>query len=306
VSFDRRSNTLLVIDIPEKVAEIKHLVNLLDRPVDQVLIEARIVIADEEFARDLGVRLGLTGVNQDGHNGVISYGGTLVDAAGNADKASTCLSGGACVPLIHTIDALNVNLPVTNPAGSLGLSIINGGHVLDLELSAMQSEGKGDVVSNPRVITSNQKEAIIKQGDEIGYVTISGGSTGGTTANVQFKEVLLQLKVTPTITNDNRVYMALDITKDELAKFISVAGFGDVPQITKREITTAVLVDSGQTVVVGGVYEFKSREDLTKVPFLGDLPGLGNLFRTKSKSSSKAELLVFVTPKILQVRQREN
>jgi len=306
VSFDRRSNTLLLIDLPRKVAEIKQLVSMLDRPVDQVLIEARIVIADEEFARDLGVRLGLTGVNQDGHNGVISYGGTLTDAAGNADKASTCLSGGACVPLIHTINALNVNLPVNNPAGSLALSIINGGHVLDLEMSAMQSEGKGDVISNPRVITSNQKEALISQGDEIGYVTITGGAGGAAaTPSVQFKDVLLQLKVTPTITNDNRVYMALDIDKDELAKFINVSNFGDVPQITKRKITTAVLVDSGQTVVIGGVYEFKSREDLTKVPFLGDLPGLGNLFRTKNKNSSKAELLVFVTPKILQVRQRD-
>jgi len=305
VSFDRRSNTLLLIDLPKKVAEIKQLVSMLDRPVDQVLIEARIVIADEEFARDLGVRLGLTGVNQ-GDESITSYGGTLVDSAGNADKASACAAGGACAAYVHTINALNVNLPVTNPAGSLALSIINGGHVLDLELSAMQSEGKGDVISNPRIITSNQKEALISQGDEIGYVTISGGTTGGAVANVQFKDVLLQLKVTPTITNDNRVYMALNINKDELAKFIEVQNFGSVPQITKRQITTAVLVDSGQTVVIGGVYEFKSREDLVKVPFLGDLPGLGNLFRSKNKSSNKAELLVFVTPKILEVRQRDS
>jgi type IV pilus assembly protein PilQ len=201
---------------------------------------------------------------------------------------------------------LNVNLPVAGAPGSIALSILRGSHALDLELTAMESEGKGDVISNPRVITSNQKEAIISQGDEIGYVTITGGAAGAAaTPSVQFKDVLLKLRVTPTITNDNRVFMALDINKDELAKFITVANFGDVPQITKREITTAVLVDSGQTVVIGGVYEFKSREDLTKVPFLGDLPGLGNLFRTKAKSSAKAELLVFVTPKILEVRQRD-
>jgi len=315
VSFDRRSNTLLLIDLPKKVAEIKQLVSMLDRPVDQVLIEARIVIADEEFARDLGVRLGLTGVNTLSNNSLISYGGNLTDTTQNWDSFAKTAQANSAVPppnplqiptIQRTINNLNVNLPVTNPAGALALSIVNGGHVLDLELSAMQSEGKGDVISNPRIITSNQKEALISQGDEIGYVTISGGATGAATANVQFKDVLLQLKVTPTITNDNRVYMALNINKDELAKFIEVQGFGSVPQITKRQITTAVLVDSGQTVVIGGVYEFKSREDLTKVPFLGDLPGLGNLFRSKNKSSNKAELLVFVTPKILEVRQRDS
>jgi type IV pilus assembly protein PilQ len=312
VSFDRRSNTLLIIDLPKKVAEIKQLVTMLDRPVDQVLIEARIVIADEEFARDLGVRLGVTGVSRTGTSSV-AYGGNLQDNTDNLESISQTEQANSAVPppnplqvpkITRTINDLNVNLPVTTPAGALALSILNGGHVLDLELSAMQTEGKGDVISNPRVITSNQKEALISQGDEIGYVTISGGTTGGATANVQFKDVLLELKVTPTITNDNRVYMALDIKKDELAKFIEVQGFGSVPQITKRQITTAVLVDSGQTVVIGGVYEFKSRQDLTKVPFLGDLPGLGNLFRTTSKNSSKAELLVFVTPKILEVRQR--
>ena len=358
VSFDRRSNTLLIIDLPKKVADIKQLVSMLDRPVDQVLIEARIVIADEEFARDIGARLGINGFN-DGSSTLTSWGGSREDAlstqksvtttdlvnhdaivaadiatqnsivqtnianqiAQNAYNAAiaglTAAKIPVPVPSVPTITVptlgvptiqhgLNVNLPVTGSPGSLALSILRGGHALDLELTAMQTEGRGDVISNPRLITSNQKEAFISQGDEIGYVTISGGAGGGAaTPSVQFKDVLLRLKVTPTITNDNRVYMALDINKDELARFITVANFGDVPQITKREITTAVLVDSGQTVVIGGVYEFKSREDLTKIPFLGDLPGLGNLFRTKNKLSNKAELLVFVTPKILQVRQRD-
>ncbi len=328
VSFDRRSNTLLVIDLPKRVAEIKQLVALLDRPVDQVLIEARIVIASESFARDLGARLGLNGVNSGAHS-LVGYGGNIdATSASNNSVLSTDRSNAAAqaaylaavaaavnpatVPLPvfqnPTITrGLNVNLPVANAAGGLAFTIMNGGHILDLELTAMQTEGRGEVISNPRVITSNQKEAVIRQGDEIGYVTITAPAPGSpATPNVQFKDVLLELKVTPTITNDNRVYMSLAVKKDELVKFLSVANFGDVPQITKREINTAVLVDSGQTVVIGGVYEFKTREDLSKVPFFGDLPGLGNLFRNKHKSSDKAELLIFVTPKILQVAQRAN
>ncbi|HEY2346139.1 MAG TPA: type IV pilus secretin PilQ [Xanthomonadaceae bacterium] len=305
VSFDKRSNTLLLTDVPKKVDEIKKLVSILDRPVDQVLIEARVVIADEEFARDLGAQLGITGVHQ-GANSLTSYCGTVTCSANNIANLTGSTTGSDPGEISRIVPTdLNVNLPVTTPAGSIAFSILNGGHVLDLALSAMQSEGRGEVVSNPRVITSNQKEADIQQGDEIGYVTISGGAAGGAqTANVQFKDVVLELKVTPTITHDNRVYMALDIKKDELKDFINVPGFGNVPEITKREVTTAALVDSGQTVVIGGVYEFSNRDDMTKVPFLADLPGLGMLFRSKNHSTTKAELLVFVTPKILEVKQR--
>jgi type IV pilus assembly protein PilQ len=335
VSFDRRSNTLLVIDIPKKVAEIKQLVALLDRPVDQVLIEARIVIATQSFARDLGARLGLNGVNE-GSSSITAYGNsienTTLTAASVVDIAksnaiaaaahdvattvynncvaaatTTCTPPAKFIPLRPTITkGINVNLPVANSAGSLAFTILNGGHVLDLELTAMQNEGHGEVISNPRVITSNQKEALIQQGDEVGYVTETPASAGGVpTPNVQFKEVLLELRVTPTITSDNRVYMVLGVKKDEIKGFVDTS-IGSVPQITKRNITTAVLVDSGQTVVIGGVYEFKSQEDLSKVPFLADLPGLGALFRSKNRSTEKSELLIFVTPKILQVRQRPN
>ncbi|MBS0461416.1 MAG: secretin and TonB N-terminal domain-containing protein, partial [Proteobacteria bacterium] len=348
VSFDKRSNTLLLTDLPRKVEEIKKLVSVLDRPVDQVLIEARIVIANEDFARELGARLGISGFN-DGSKTLTTWGDTLdntlgtqhsvtstdlsnanaiaatnlanatAQAAYNAAVASAIAGGQSAatvpVPVTQTptltvpsiSHGLNVNLPVTGAVGSLAFSILRGGHALDLELTALQTEGRGEVISNPRVITSNQKQADIKQGDEIGYVTISGGGAGGaggTTANVQFKDVVLELKVTPTITHDNRVYMDLDITKDELKGFINVPNFGNVPQITKRQVTTAALVDSGQTVVVGGVYEFSKRDDLSKVPFLGDLPGLGFLFRNKNHQATKAELLVFVTPKILEVKQR--
>ena len=304
VSFDRRTNTLLVSDIPKKLAEVRDLVKLLDRPVDQVLIEGRIVIANEDFARDLGARFGVHGqqgnvVTSGSLDSNINFTNTvaanqLAIAQGHPDQVKN--------PAFLFPGGLNVNLPVSPNAGSLALSILNNGLSLDLELSALQTEGRGEVISNPRVITSNQKEAIIKQGDEIGYITTT--TTGGVAqSTVAFKEVVLELKVTPTITNDGRVFMALDVTKDELAKFIPSSG-GFVPQITKREVTTAVLVESGQTVVIGGVYEFKRREDLSKVPFLADLPLLGNLFKKTARSSTKAELLVFITPKILQFSQR--
>jgi type IV pilus assembly protein PilQ len=196
-----------------------------------------------------------------------------------------------------------VNLPVAGSTGAIGFAILGADYLLDLELSALEREGRGEVVSNPRVITANQREASIRQGDEVGYVTIA--PTAGTTPipNVQFKEVLLDLKVTPTITKDGRVFRVLAVKKDEIEGFVSTS-IGDVPQIAKREISTAVLVDNGQTVVVGGVYEFSNREDLSKVPFLGDVPVLGNLFKRRGRSVEKAELLIFVTPKILVVPGR--
>lgn len=276
VSFDRRTNTLLIVDIPQKVDEIRELVALLDRPVEQVLIEGRIVIATEEFARDLGVRLGVSDVN----------------VRGGEEGRGDFEAGGFAV-----------NLPVSSPAGAIGFSLLRGGFALDLELSALQSEGRGEVISNPRIITANQQEAVIKQGDEIGYVTLQQGAGGTGNFTVEFKEVVLELRVTPTITQDERVFLDMNIKKDEVEGFTTTPLYS-VPNISKREITTGVLVDNGQTVVIGGVYEFSSREDLSKVPFLGDLPALGNLFRRSGRSSSKAELLVFVTPRILKVDQR--
>jgi len=186
------------------------------------------------------------------------------------------------------------------------LSILNAGYLLDIELSAMQSQGRGEVISNPRVVTSNQREAVIRQGQEVGYVTIQPATAGGVaTPSVQFKDVLLEMRVTPTITNDGRVFLNLNVKKDEIEGFVDTS-IGDVPQISKREVNTAVLVEDGQTVVIGGVYEFRSRDDVSKVPFLGDIPFLGNLFKNKSKSQEKAELLIFVTPKVLEVAQRNH
>jgi type IV pilus assembly protein PilQ len=282
VMADARTNTLLVVDTADKIAEIKRLLITIDRAVDQVLIEARIVVASETFARDLGVKFGV----------------------GNVNNPSTSSS-------TTTTDGFDISLPVAGAAGVFNLSILRASSSIDLELSALESEGRGEVISNPRVITSNQREAIITQGDEIGYftsnaATAQGGntSTGVPVSTVAFKDVLLELKVTPTITQDGRVYLNLSVKKDDVKSFLTTSS-GSVPSLTKRSVSTAVLVDNGQTVVIGGVYEFKSRDDITKVPFFGDVPFLGNLFKKRGKSTDKAELLIFVTPRVLQVAHRD-
>jgi len=277
---------LLVIDIPNRVAEVKRLVNMLDKPVDQVVIEARIVIANESFARDLGARFG------------VSTGDRTIDGRVGVGGGFATSEDGA----IGGLGPFNVNLPVSG-APALGFTILGNTIDWNVELSALQQEERGEVISNPRIVTSNQREAIINQGQEIGYLTITGGQSNSI-PTVEFKDVLLELKVTPTITNDGRVFLAMDIKKDEVTGSVSYPGIGTVPLISKRNITTAVLIDDGQTVAVGGVYEFSDRSDLSKVPFLGDLPILGNLFKSRGRSKEKAELLIFVTPKVMRVAQR--
>ncbi|TDK33876.1 type IV pilus secretin PilQ [Luteimonas terrae] len=282
LSFDRRTNTLLVIDIPNRVSEVRRLVNMLDKPVDQVVIEARIVIANESFARNLGARFGVSGTKER-----VNVGGSLV-----APEGSTAFAPGG----------LNVNLPTPIEAPALGFTIL--GNTIDwaVELQALQTEQRGEVISNPRIVTSNQREAVISQGQEVGYLTVTGGQSNNV-PTVQFKDVLLELKVTPTITNDGRVFLAMDVKKDEVIDYLTYAA-GEVPLISKRNVTTAVLVDDGQTVAIGGVYEFNDRSSLSKVPFLGDIPILGNLFKSRGREKSKAELLIFVTPKVMRVAQR--
>ncbi len=299
LSFDRRTNTLLVIDIPQRVNEIQRLVTMLDKPVDQVVIEARIVIANESFARDLGARFGVYGAKD-----------RLITSGSVASNQSYISSSNAFArdpedaPFPSFTNPLNFSSAAGAGAGSLALTILGNYVNWDLEISALQQEGRGEVVSNPRVVTSNQKEAVIRQGQEIGYLTVTGGQSNSI-PTVEFKDVLLELKVTPTITNDGRVFLNMALKKDEVSDYISIGDdLGEVPVINKREITTAVLVEDGQTVSIGGVYEFTERSDLTKVPFLGDLPILGNLFKKRGRDRSKAELLIFVTPKVLRVAQR--
>ncbi|HET7358794.1 MAG TPA: type IV pilus secretin PilQ [Rhodanobacteraceae bacterium] len=288
VSFDQRTNTLLINDTPEKVLEIRKLVGILDKPVQQVLIESRIVAATDKFTRDLGVKWGAAGVKHNTNN-VIATGPTADDAAATAAGGVSVGNG-----------IFNVNLPAAAAAGTAGFAILGANYMLDLELSAAQSEGRTEIISSPRVITANQQEAHIKQGQQIGYVTVQGGTQGGTAIpTVQFKDAVLELTVTPTITADNRVYLKINVKKDALNSFIPNPGGGQVPLIDTREINTSVLVDNGQTVVLGGIYEITKANNVTKVPGLGDIPVLGNLFRKNSKQDDKAELLIFVTPRIL-------
>lgn len=308
VSFDDRTNTLLINDSPEKIKELRSLIAVLDRPVQQVLIESRIVVATDQFTRELGTKWGLQALHttsggnvittspQGGANGAAS----LAIERANNNAGSTNASG---VTTYQTgSGGFNVNLPVSGPAGSFGLAILGANYLVDLELSAAQTEGRGEVISSPRVITANQQEAVIRQGQQIGYVTYQNSTTGASgsgTATVQFKDAVLELKVTPTITADNRVYLKINVKKDALASFIDAPGSGKVPQIDTRELNTSVLVDNGQTVVLGGIYEITKANTITKVPGLGDIPGIGVLFRKTSRQNDKAELLIFVTPRIL-------
>ncbi|MCW8807391.1 MAG: type IV pilus secretin PilQ [Rhodanobacter sp.] len=299
VSFDVRTNTLLLNDTPEKIKQIRDLIAVLDKPVQQVLIESRIVVATDNFTRDLGAKFGIQGRQNNTQ---------FQNAAAAGPSLAAGLGGGNVVSIggkdngNGTAGGLNVNLPAQAATGSFGLAILGANYALDLELSAAQTEGTGEVISSPRVITANQQEAVIRQGQEIGYVTYqnsTGGGAGSGTATVAFKDAVLELKVTPTITADNRIYLMINVKKDALAGYVTVPGSGQVPTIDTREINTSVLVDNGQTVVLGGIYEVNKSNTVSKVPGLGDIPGIGVLFRNTSRSNTKAELLIFVTPRIL-------
>jgi len=300
VSIDERTNTLLVQDTAEQLDAIRSMVATLDIPVRQVLIESRIVIVSDDFSRDLGVRAGFTRVSDDV--------GDLFAISGSAQSTDSIV-GSALDNLANTgnpypvqvpfgnFDRYNVNMPVSNPAGRIALAILDfDDFLIDLELSAAQAEGKGKIVSSPRVITANQREAIIEQGVEVPYQ--ESASSGATTT--QFKKAVLSLKVTPQITPDDRVILDLEVNKDSVGQLVPSATGGFVPSIDTRSITTQVLVNDGQTVVLGGIMETEEREGERKVPFLGDIPGLGVFFKSKSKSNNRDELLIFVTPKILR------
>lgn len=302
VAVDERTNTLLLQDSADRLADIRRLVATLDIPIRQVLIEARIAIVNDDFTRELGVRAGYTGIKSNGANGVGIVSGSLeATDVGLASALSNIRAGQGPFPIDVPTggDAsrrYGVNLPVSNPAGRLAFMLLGSDYIVDLELSAAQAEGRGEIVSSPRVITSNQREASIEQGVEIPYQ--QSASSGATT--VEFKKAVLALKVTPQITPDNRIILDLNVKKDSVGQVIVTSGGVNVPSIDTREIATQVLVDDGQTVVLGGILETERRESETKVPYLGDVPVLGRLFKTTRRENDKRELLIFVTPKILR------
>jgi type IV pilus assembly protein PilQ len=299
LSIDERTNTLLVQDTSDKLADIRRLVQILDVPVKQVLIEARIVIVSDTFERDLGARFGVNSAS------ALTGAGSLLTVAGNGAGANTILSGGLGTPGFPKGGALpataldnryQVNTPAANTNGSIGISLLGGSYLVDLELSAAQNEGKSETISTPRVITANQKQATIMQGVEIPYQ--ESASSGATTT--QFKDAVLKLKVTPLITPDNRVILDLDVSDDSVGQQVTSATGGSVPSIDTRQIITQVLVNDGQTVVLGGILDTKKSRDSNKVPFFGDIPFLGALFRSTTDINNKTELLIFITPKILR------
>lgn len=283
---DVRTNTLFVNDTTGKLEEVRRLITQLDVPVRQVMIEARIVIADDKWGSQLGAKFNVAaGSSSNGRN---------FGVAGNIDNAHKISAGTA--PL-GADTPISVNLPVAGAAGSLGLNILNigNGNLVELELSALESDGRGKVVSSPRIVAPDKKKATITQGTEIPYTTQA--ASGGTT--VSFKPAILSLDVTPQITPDDKILMDLDIKKDSVGQIVTTPG-GNVPSIDTKTLKTSVLVDNGDTAVLGGIFEQTTRTDVTKVPILGDIPIIGNFFKKTQKQQDKTELLIFITPRIIK------
>ena len=301
ISVDDRTNTLLIRDTAERLQGVRRMVRTLDIPIKQVLIETRIVVVNDDVSRDLGIRFGVTGVETNGNDGLTVLSGngqgTATSIGSALDNAADPANGTFFPVALDLTNRYNVNVPIGNPAGSFGLAVLDGSYLVDLELTALATEGRGEIVSTPRVITANQKEARIEQGVEIPFQ--QSASSGATT--VQFKKAVLSLVVTPQITPDNNIIMDLQVNKDSVGQVISTGGLGGtVPSIDTRQVETQVLVADGQTVVLGGIYETERRETVNKVPVLGDIPFAGALFRSTEFEDDKSELLIFVTPRILE------
>ena len=304
--LDPRTNTVFVQDTPKYLEQVQAIINKTDVAVRQVMIESRLVLADDKYSKALGARFGIAQTAQSGQTRLNTSGsignrytsssattvtmgnhrGTHMDAIGTAkDPVSMGFSSDGQPDL-------NSNLPVANAFGSFAYSIFHlpAGLLLNLELTAMESDGRGKVVSSPRVTTANQHKAKIAQGTEIPYLEASSSGAG----TITFKPAVLSLEVTPQITPDDKIIMELDVNKDKVGQV-----FNGIPSIDTQKISTQVLVGNGETAVLGGIYEQVERTDIDKVPFFGDLPVLGNLFKRKATQNNKTELLIFITPKIM-------
>jgi type IV pilus assembly protein PilQ len=319
--LDPRTNTVFVQDIPKYLEQVQAIINKTDIPVKQVMIESRLVIADEKFGKDLGARFGVTQTGRPGSSvatigstignrpttvsstGTITQGthnGTVQTALTDTLRYDPATNTNSTLTSSDGLPDLMSNLPVTKAgAGSFAFTLfrLSAGLLLNLELSALETDKRGKVVSSPRITTANQRKAKISAGTEIPYLQAS--SSGA--ANVTFKPAVLSLEVTPQITPDDKIIMELEVKKDKVGQTVRV-GLGEAVAIDTQSINTQVLVGNGETAVLGGIYEQTDRTELDKVPFFGDLPVMGNLFKRKSTVSDKTELLIFITPKIMDDR----
>ncbi len=309
VSVDARTNVLIVQDTPTKLDQVRALINRIDISVKQVMIEARVVIADDNFSRQLGARFGIgAGINSNGRN--IGITGTPIGDPSQANVPGTGIvtgfspssyywqvkpdttTGGLVGSFINSVP-YNVNLPVSNPAGTLAMTFLNlgNGNLVNLELSAAEAANRGKVISSPRVVTADNTKASISQGQEF-KLRVSGGVGGQ--SSVETIRAVLSLDVTPQVTPDGRVVLDVYVTKD------SIAGFQDgSPIVNTRRVSTKVIVNNGDTAVLGGIYEETVTDSTDKVPLLGDAPVIGNLFKRTNRGTVKQELLIFLTPRIL-------
>jgi type IV pilus assembly protein PilQ len=298
VIVDERTNSLLVTETAQKLQEFRRVVRLLDVPVRQVLVEARIVIANSNFGEELGVKWGAAGINAvNSGEDLLYFGGntnSVIDSINSVAQASLDVAqGNALSEPILIPDALNVDLGVANPTGSVAIGFVNSDVQLQMELNALQSQGRGEIVSQPKVITGDKQEAVIKSGSEVPYQESS--ANGETT--ISFKEAVLKLQVTPSITPDDRIIMKLEINQDSIGDLVPSGNGGTVPTIDTTELTTQVLVGNGETVVLGGVFRTVDVESESKVPVLGDIPYLGRLFTNTSVTQEKTETKNYITPR---------
>jgi len=280
---DPRTNTLFVQDTPSRLEEARKLIKQIDVPVRQVMIEARVVEASDKFGRNLGVRLGYNS------NDIFHVNNTNIYGNVGANTVTAGPLAGTTMPA----NTPNVNLPSAGTAGTFSMLLFNQSmsKLLSVELTALETDSKGKVISSPRVVTSDQTEATIETGTEVPYQQAS--SSGAT--NVAFKKATLSLAVKPQITPDDNVIMDIKVNKDSVGQL-----YAGVPSIDTNAVTTQVLVENGGTVVIGGVYSQEQTNGVDKVPLLGDIPVLGYFFRRTAKVDNKAELLVFITPKIIK------
>jgi len=310
---DQRSNILFVQDTASRLEEVRKIIRQIDTPIRQVLIEARIVIASDKFSRELGVRFGTQSAFKINNKYAVGQTGSLSTQPVVSPQGATLnntprdtrtptpfeLASGITYPGYSDSPALNVNLPVANAAGALALTLINlgSGNLINLELSALESDNRGKVVSSPRVVTSDNQKATIEQGTEIPYTT---GAGTGQQVTTQFKKAVLRLDVTPQITPDNRIIMTVEIRKDSIGQLVPTGNGGSVPSIDTRSVTTQISVNNGDTAVIGGIYEEAITNTVDKVPLLGDIPLFGYLFKTTGRTSDKQELLIFLTPRVVK------